>query len=102
MFRWVALARIMAQEQVFQRANFAPRYLLNDWPLRRAEIPATLPGVAHVDSRGRAIFSTCGGVTISFPDGIARAAAPGRWPGEAASRALSARPGTGPAAWLFS
>lgn len=98
-FRWVALANIIRDEQVFDRAGFAPMYLLRDWPLRRADIPATLPGRARTDVSGTVVLSTCGGVSIGFPEGISRASNPVADAGQAAAMSLAARPGPDAVTW---
>lgn len=99
MFRWVALANIIRDEKLFDRAGFAPLYLLRDWPLRRAKIPATLPGRARTKASGSVILSTCGGVSITFPEGIRASDQPRRDPGQTAAMASATRPGPQSVSW---
>lgn len=103
MYRWVALAQIVKGQDLFQAAGYAPLYLLNDWPIRSARLPATLPGRARVevyqDGGLNYRLATCGGVSITFDNGLETL-------GEAAANAakvvqstIAGRPGPSALSW---
>lgn len=79
LFRFVALARVIRQQEGAAEAGMSLEYLLSRHPVARVPVERTLAGIAHVGeleqrqriSGGRRVahvwIPNCGGVTIDIP-----------------------------------
>lgn len=81
-YRWFALARIVADRSLLQRASFDSELLLERYDAVAEVAPATLPGLGGVfamertGSEGsrrfvsRVVMPVCGGVSLAMRDGL--------------------------------
>lgn len=78
LFRWVALAQVMASNKAFDAAQFSPTWLLDGFRMPKANVPNKLAGIAsvkkwdHVERNGAYLqkislrLPSCGGVDIAI------------------------------------
>lgn len=71
-FRWMGIATLMKQNNVFDKSGMAPNFYLNNYIPGTVKIPATLPGIAHIKAPEKAAapgeterwMMTVGGVNL--------------------------------------
>lgn len=65
-FRHFAVARILEQRRVLERARFDTQLLLDTYTPEPVKLPETLPGLGFVDRQSGQMWSLCGGVSLGF------------------------------------
>jgi hypothetical protein len=74
MYRNFAVARVMSDNDTFDKAGFDPAFLLERYQVPRVDVPDTIPGSGRVEIEvksykgGKTTYarSTCGGVDVGF------------------------------------